>query len=240
MGGLNSLFFGACSSQPLYWGEGVYDMENVRFGMNVDQFYSKAKEMRNFKTKEEEETCRCFKKEKIECDTPDGKKTWVYQYESDEIKSGEVMARFGRFRYPYTGMVADHEGRLIGVLAKGIMKSGAEVDALLLALADTYGRRSKLIENPQGHCYFGWYAGDRTIQLRVGQISESGDFVEKSAGCSKGCVAPKYEVCLKVTDTAHDPLLDQISSGEWSGFADLSSVEKVCVIEPQKSRYAGR
>ena len=63
-------------------------------------------------------------------------KAVIYQYSSIETNYGEVLARFGNFEFPYTGMLADKSGKLIGILAQGRLDGTAAVDSLLYALAE--------------------------------------------------------------------------------------------------------
>ncbi len=111
--------------QPQYCGEGAYDLENVVFGMKVDKYYSKAKPYDGYPDK----SFRYFDKEKKICKTKKGKKAVIYQYSSIETNYGEVLARFGNFEFPYTGMLADKSGKLIGILAQGRLDGTAAVDS---------------------------------------------------------------------------------------------------------------
>lgn len=121
--GILSFFCGISAAQPQYWGEGAYDLENVVFGMKVDKYYSKAKPYDGYPDK----SFRYFDKEKKICKTKKGKKAVIYQYSSIETNYGEVLARFGNFEFPYTGMLADKSGKLIGILAQGRLDGTAAV-----------------------------------------------------------------------------------------------------------------
>lgn len=112
--GILSFFCGISAAQPQYWGEGAYDLENVVFGMNVDKYYSKAR----LYDGDYDESFRYFMKKKVKCKTQEGKKAVIQEYSSVETNYGEVLARFGKFEFPYTGMVADKSGKLIGILAQ--------------------------------------------------------------------------------------------------------------------------
>ena len=134
--GILSFFCGISAAQPQYWGEGAYDLENVVFGMRVDKYYSKAKTY----DEDYDESFRYFGKDKMICKTRKGKKAVIYQYSSIETNYGEVLARFGNFEFPYTGMLADKSGKLIGILAQGKLDGAAAVDSLLYALSEKYGQ----------------------------------------------------------------------------------------------------
>ena len=112
--GILSFFCGISAAQPQYWGEGAYDLENVVFGMNVDKYYSKAR----LYDEDYDESFRYFMKKKVKCKTQEGKKAVIQEYSSVETNYGEVLARFGKFEFPYTGMVADKSGKLIGILTE--------------------------------------------------------------------------------------------------------------------------
>ena len=129
--GILSFFCGISAAQPQYWGEGAYDLENVVFGMKVDKYYSKAKTY----DEDYDESFRYFMKKKVKCKTQEGKKAVIQEYSSVETNYGEVLARFGKFEFPYTGMVADKSGKLIGILALGRLDGAAAVDSLLYANA---------------------------------------------------------------------------------------------------------
>ena len=124
--GILSFFCDISAAQPQYWGEETYDLENVVFGMNVDKYYSKAKTY----DEDYDKSSRYFGKEKVKCETREGKKAVIYEYSSIETNYGEVLARFGEFEFPYTGMVADKSGKLIGILAQGRLDGEAAVDSL--------------------------------------------------------------------------------------------------------------
>ena len=128
--GILSFFCGISAAQPQYWGEGAYDLENVVFGMNVDKYYSKAR----LYDGDYDESFRYFMKKKVKCKTQEGKKAVIQEYSSVETNYGEVLARFGKFEFPYTGMVADKSGKLIGILAQGRLDEAAAVDSLLYAV----------------------------------------------------------------------------------------------------------
>ena len=241
--GILSFFCGISAAQPQYWGEGTYDLENVVFGMNVDKYYSKAKTY----DEDYDKSSRYFGKEKVKCETREGKKAVIYEYSSIETNYGEVLARFGEFEFPYTGMVADKSGKLIGILAQGRLDGAAAVDSLLYALAEKYGRECYATEEYFGYRNYGWHVNDRTIQLYVRKPNpEHKDAViyleENEKGERKivgGGSQPHtwYEVCLMVTKTKYDPFIDCISVGNWCNFNDLSSDVRSMEINPAAGVY---
>ena len=145
--GILNFFCGISAAQPQYWGEGAYDLGNVVFGMNVDKYYSKAR----LYDEDYDESFRYFMKEEVKCKTQEGKKAVIQEYSSVETNYGEVLARFGKFEFPYTGMVADKSGKLIGILAQGRLDEAAAVDSLLYAIAGKYGPKCFVTEE-----YFGY------------------------------------------------------------------------------------
>lgn len=157
--GILSFFCGISAAQPQYWGEGAYDLENVVFGMNVDKYYSKAR----LYDGDYDESFRYFMKKKVKCKTQEGKKAVIQEYSSVETNYGEVLARFGKFEFPYTGMVADKSGKLIGILAQGRLDGAAAVDSLLYAIAGKYGPQCFVTEEYFGYRNYGWHVNDRTI-----------------------------------------------------------------------------
>lgn len=241
--GILSFFCGTSAAQPQYWGEGAYDLENVVFEMKVDKYYSKAKTY----DEDYDESFRYFGKDKMICKTKKGKKAVIYQYSSIETNYGEVLARFGNFEFPYTGMVADKSGKLIGILAQGRLDGAAAVDSLLYALAEKYGQKCYMTEEYFGERNFGWYMNDRTIQLYVRKPNpEHKDAViyleENEKGERKivgGGSQPHiwYEVRLTVTKTKYDPFIDCISVGNWCNFKDLSSDVRSMEINPAAGIY---
>lgn len=241
--GILSFFCGISAAQPQYWGEGTYDLENVVFGMKVDKYYSKAKPYDG----EPDKSFRYFDKEKKICKTKKGKKAVIYQYSSIETNYGEVLARFGNFEFPYTGMLADKSGKLIGILAQGRLDGTAAVDSLLYALAEKYGQKCYMTEEYFGERNFGWYMNDRTIQLYVCKpVPEHLDAViyleEDEKGERKivgGGSQPHiwYEVRLTVTKTKYDPFIDCIEFGDWMYFNDLLSDVRSMEINPAAGIY---
>ena len=241
--GILSFFCGISAAQPQYWGEGAYDLENVVFGMNVDKYYSKAKPYDGYP----DESFRYFGKDKKICKTQKGKKAVIYQYSSIETNYGEVLARFGNFEFPYTGMLADKSGKLIGILAQGRLDGTAAVDSLLYALAEKYGQKCYMTEEYFGERNFGWYMNDRTIQLYVCKpVPEHLDAViyleENEKGERKivgGGSQPHtwYEVRLTVTKTKYDPFIDCIEFGDWMYFNDLLSDVRSMEINPTAGIY---
>ena len=241
--GILSFFCGISAAQPQYWGEGAYDLENVVFGMNVDKYYSKAKPYDGYP----DESFRYFGKDKKICKTKKGKKAVIYQYSSIETNYGEVLARFGNFEFPYTGMLADKSGKLIGILAQGRLDGTAAVDSLLYALAEKYGQKCYMTEEYFGERNFGWYMNDRTIQLYVCKpVPEHLDAViyleENEKGERKivgGGSQPHtwYEVRLTVTKTKYDPFIDCIEFGDWMYFNDLLSDVRSMEINPTAGIY---
>lgn len=241
--GILSFFCGISAAQPQYWGEGAYDLENVVFGMNVDKYYSKAKPYDGYP----DESFRYFGKDKKICKTQKGKKAVIYQYSSIETNYGEVLARFGNFEFPYTGMLADKSGKLIGILAQGRLDGTAAVDLLLYALAEKYGQKCYMTEEYFGERNFGWYMNDRTIQLYVCKpVPEHLDAViyleENEKGERKivgGGSQPHtwYEVRLTVTKTKYDPFIDCIEFGDWMYFNDLLSDVRSMEINPTAGIY---
>ena len=241
--GFLSFFCGISAAQPQYWGEGAYDLENVVFGMNVDKYYSKAKPYDGYP----DESFRYFGKDKKICKTKKGKKAVIYQYSSIETNYGEVLARFGNFEFPYTGMLADKSGKLIGILAQGRLDGTAAVDSLLYALAEKYGQKCYMTEEYFGERNFGWYMNDRTIQLYVCKpVPEHLDAViyleENEKGERKivgGGSQPHtwYEVRLTVTKTKYDPFIDCIEFGDWMYFNDLLSDVRSMEINPTAGIY---
>lgn len=145
--GILSFFCGISAAQPQYWGEGAYDLENVEFGMKVDKYYSKAKPYDG----DYDESFRYFMKEEVKCKTQEGKKAVIQEYSSVETNYGEVLAHFGNFEFPYTGMLADKSGKLIGILAQGRLDGAANVDSLLYAIAEKYGPQCFVTEEYFGH-----------------------------------------------------------------------------------------
>ena len=91
--GILSFFCGISAAQPQYWGEGAYDLENVVFGMKVDKYYSKAKTY----DEDYDKSSRYFGKEKVKCETREGKKAVIYEYSSIETRflpaSGNLNSR---------------------------------------------------------------------------------------------------------------------------------------------------
>lgn len=241
--GILSFFCGISAAQPQYWGEGAYDLENVVFGMNVDKYYSKAKTYDG----DYDESFRYFGKEKVKCETREGKKAIIQEYSSAVTHYEEVLARFGNFEFPYTGMVADKSGKLIGILAQGRLDGAAAVDSLLYALAEKYGQKCYMTEEYFGDRNYGWHVNDRTIQLFVckpdpGHKDAVIYFEENEKGERKiigGGSQPHtwYEVCLMVTKTKYDPFIDCISVGNWSHFNDLSSDIRSMEINPAAGIY---
>ena len=241
--GILSFFCGISAAQPQYWGEGVYDLENVVFGMNVDKYYSKAKTY----DEDYDKSSRYFGKKKVKCETRQGKKAVIQEYSSIETNYGEVLARFGKFEFPYTGMVADKSGKLIGILAQGRLDGAAAVDSLLYALAEKYGQECYMTEEYFGERNFGWYMNDRTIQLYVCKpVPEHLDAViyleENEKGERKivgGGSQPHtwYEVRLTVTKTKYDPFIDCIEYGDWMYFNDLLSDVRSMEINPAAGVY---
>ena len=241
--GILSFFCGISAAQPQYWGEGAYDLENVVFGMKVDKYYSKAKPYDG----EPDKSFRYFDKEKKICKTKKGKKAVIYQYSSIETNYGEVLARFGNFEFPYTGMLADKSGKLIGILAQGRLDGTAAVDSLLYALAEKYGQKCYMTEEYFGERNFGWYMNDRTIQLYVCKpVPKHLDAViyleENEKGERKivgGGSQPHiwYEVRLTVTKTKYDPFIDCIEFGDWMYFNDLLSDVRSMEINPAAGIY---
>lgn len=241
--GILSFFCDISAAQPQYWGEGTYDLENVVFGMKVDKYYSKAKPYDG----EPDKSFRYFDKEKKICKTKKGKKAVIYQYSSIETNYGEVLARFGNFEFPYTGMLADKSGKLIGILAQGRLDGTAAVDSLLYALAEKYGQKCYMTEEYFGERNFGWYMNDRTIQLYVCKpVPEHLDAViyleENEKGEQKivgGGSQPHiwYEVRLTVTKTKYDPFIDCIEFGDWMYFNDLLSDVRSMEINPAAGIY---
>ena len=102
--------------------------------MNVDKYYSKAKTY----DEDYDKSSRYFGKKKVKCETRKGKKAVIYEYSSIETNYGEVLARFGIFEFPYTGMVADKSGKLIGILARKVGRGGSSGFAAI-CLAEKYG-----------------------------------------------------------------------------------------------------
>ena len=241
--GILSFFCGISAAQPQSWGEGAYDLENVVFGMKVDKYYSKAKPYDGYPDK----SFRYFDKEKKICKTKKGKKAVIYQYSSIETNYGEVLARFGNFEFPYTGMLADKSGKLIGILAQGRLDGTAAVDSLLYALAEKYGQKCYMTEEYFGERNFGWYMNDRTIQLYVCKpVPEHLDAViyleENEKGERKivgGGSQPHtwYEVRLTVTKTKYAPFIDCIEFGDWMYFNDLLSDVRSMEINPAAGIY---
>ena len=241
--GILSFFCGISAAQPQYWGEGAYDLENVEFGMKVDKYYSKAKPYDG----DYDESFRYFMKEEVKCKTQEGKKAVIQEYSSVETNYGEVLAHFGNFEFPYTGMLADKSGKLIGILAQGRLDGAANVDSLLYAIAEKYGPQCFVTEEYFGHRNYGWHVNDRTIQLYVRKPNpEHKDAViyleENEKGERKivgGGSQPHtwYEVCLMVTKTKYDSFIDCISVGNWCNFNDLSSDVRSMEINPAAGIY---
>lgn len=241
--GILNFFCGISAAQPQYWGEGAYDLGNVVFGMNVDKYYSKAR----LYDEDYDESFRYFMKKKVKCKTQEGKKAVIQEYSSVETNYGEVLARFGKFEFPYTGMVADKSGKLIGILAQGRLDGAAAVDSLLYAIAGKYGPKCFVTEEYFGYRNYGWHVNDRTIQLYVRKPNpEHKDAViyleENEKGERKivsGGSQPHtwYEVCLMVTKTKYDPFIDCISVGNWCNFNDLSSDVRSMEINPAAGIY---
>lgn len=241
--GILSFFCGISAAQPQYWGEGAYDLENVVFGMKVDKYYSKAKPYDGHPDK----SFRYFDKEKKICKTKKGKKAVIYQYSSIETNYGEVLARFGNFEFPYTGMLADKSGKLIGILAQGRLDGTAAVDSLLYALAEKYGQKCYMTEEYFGERNFGWYMNDRTIQLYVCKpVPEHLDaviYLEENEKEERKIVGGGsqphtwYEVRLTVTKTKYDPFIDCIEFGDWMYFNDLLSDVRSMEINPAAGIY---
>ena len=188
-----------------------------------------------------------FMKEEVKCKTQEGKKAVIQEYSSVETNYGEVLARFGNFEFPYTGMLADKSGKLIGILAQGRLDGAANVDSLLYAIAEKYGPQCFVTEEYFGHRNYGWHVNDRTIQLYVRKPNpEHKDAViyleENEKGERKivgGGSQPHtwYEVCLMVTKTKYDSFIDCISVGNWCNFNDLSSDVRSMEINPAAGIY---
>ena len=242
--GILRFFSVSYNAQPQYWGEGAYDLENVVFGMKVDKYYSKAKTY----DEDYDKSSRYFEKKKVECKTREGKKAVIQEYSSIETNYREVLARFGKFEFPYTGMVADKSGKLIGILAQGRLDGAAAVDSLLYAIAEKYGQKCNATEGDFGNRNYGWHVNDRTIQLYVRKPNpEHKDAViyleENEKGERKivgGGSQPHtwYEVYLMVTKTKYDPFIDCISTGKWCNFSGSTSNIRNMEINPAAVIYA--
>lgn len=228
--GLLSLLNVSCNAQIQYWGEDTYDLENVKFGINVDKYYSKAVDIKKkWKTSEKfDHSMRYYSKDTIECITKDGRKDTIYEYGSFETTHSDVLARFGDFKFPYTGMVADKKGGMIGIIARGYLKNTVEVDSLLLSLAAKYGYMCLFTKSLHDDKNFAWRTNDRTIQLYVkapneGIVRTVLYYEEDEKGNHKLTGSGKRldtscEVSLFVTKTQYDPFLKQINMGEWCDF----------------------
>lgn len=226
--GLLSLLSVSCI--PQYWGEGTYELENVKFGIDVDKYYSKAVDIKKKKWKSSEKfdhSMRYYSKDTIECITTDGRKDTIYEYSSFETTYSDVLARFENFKFPYIGMVADKNGGMIGIIACGSLKDAAEVNSLLLSLAAKYGSTCLYSESLHGETNYAWHIDDRTIQLWSKNVDETVRnafyYEEDEKGNRKFVGSGKRldtsrEVSLFVTKTQYDPFLEQISMGKWIDF----------------------
>lgn len=229
--GLLSLFSVSCIAQNQYWGEDTCDLENIKFGMDVDKYYSKAVDIKKkiWKSSEKvDHSLRYYSKDTIECTTKDGRTDTIYEYGSFETTYSDVLARFGNVKFPYIGMIADKKGGMIGVIACGYLNNAAEVDSLLLSLAAKYGSTCLFTKSLHDEKNFAWRVNDRTIQLYVKDTNtevvrtvlyyeedEKGN--RKLTGTGEK-LYNKCDVSLFVTKTQYDPFLEQISMGEWCNF----------------------
>lgn len=231
--GLLSMFGleGCNAQQTQYWGEDTYDLENVKFGMDVDKYYSKAVDMKNKKWKRSEKfdhSLHYYLKDTIEYTTEDGRIDTLYEYSSIETTYSDVFARFGNFKFPYTGMVADKKGGMVGIIACGYLNNTVEVDSLLLSVAAKYGSTCLYLKDFSDGKNYAWHINDRTIQFytedpnketvhTVFYYEEDKKGNRKFVGSGKR-LDTSCEVTLFVTKTQYDPFLEQINMGKWCDF----------------------
>lgn len=206
---------GCNTTQPQYWGEGVYDMENVKLGMNVDTYYSHASD--NY----EKQATRYYEKQYPRRRSDSG--SWLdtdsltnmVEFWSRISDGNEMLAKFQDAEFFYTGMLADTKSGLIGVLARGEMDEKEQVNALLKALAAKYGDQCDYSKEAFGDIAYGWKENGKTIEFYVRASNYLGNGDESEADVS-------YEIYMYVTDSNYDAEIDSICEGNWIHFQNFA------------------
>ncbi len=247
--GLLSIFgFGECDAQqPQYWGENPYNLANVDFGINAVKFYSKAID-ENAAKDFDFDKYRYYSKTENECrNTEDDKKMVILDFSSSCTDYSEVLANFDGFEFPYTGMLADKKGKMIGIIASGRLDKVSEVDSLLFTLAKRYGSTCYYSEGSFAGKNYGWHANDKTIQLYVREpdpdhidaviyyeVDEKGNRKIVAGGSQPHTW---YEIRLIVTQTKYDPFISCISMGEWTAFRLFDQKNATLEIDTEEGVY---
>lgn len=103
----------AHAQQSQYWGESPYNLENVDFNTDVAKFHSKEQGITNFSLSDElDRSKRMYSVQRYELGD-----TVLFKYDSGETRFSDVMAKFGKFEFPYIGMHADKRNEMVGIIA---------------------------------------------------------------------------------------------------------------------------
>lgn len=166
MGLISMLKLGGCvhAQQPQYWGESPYNLENVDFNTDVAKFHSKEQDITNFNLSDElDRSKRMYIVERYELGD-----TVLFNYHSPETRFSDVMAKFGKFEFPYIGMLADKRNKMVGIMAKTRINTSEEIDELLFALADKFGSECN-VERKQRTTKLIWVKDAKRVQLIIKQ-----------------------------------------------------------------------
>ena len=167
---LNICMCSACNAQqPQQWGESPYDMETVDFGIDVAQFYSKAQDVTHASIEEIDKTKRHYAISENKHTEGD---TILYDYTAPMIDYGEVLAKFGKYKFPYIGMLANKQGQMVGVMAIIRFKEGEQMDAFRYAVTDKFGKDYVMGEDR--YIQYIWIKDDRRIQLSMKESASDG------------------------------------------------------------------
>lgn len=163
---LASFGLGSCTdSQAQYWGESPYILEKIEFGINVAEFYSKGQDITLFSWEEYNDTKHHYVKKNRDCGTEDHPMTLI-DYTAPSYNNADIMARFGKFEFPYLGMLATEKDQMVAVAVHIQFEGRKQTEAFLLALADKYGSEC-LIQKSSWGTHFIWQDKDKCVQLCV-------------------------------------------------------------------------
>lgn len=231
MGLISVLKFGGCihAQQPLYWGESPYNLENVDFNTDVAKFHSKEQDITNFSLSDElDRNKRTYGVERYELGD-----TVLFDYDSGETRYSDVMAKFGKFEFPYIGMLADERKKMVGIMAQTRINTSEEIDELLFALADKFGSECN-VEREQRMTKLIWVKDAKRVQLNIEQPNPERSnavlvFSEDENGkrtLTGGGSEPYtwYEVSLFIAREKYaHAIAECVRSGEWSSFGSYDT-----------------
>lgn len=94
--------------------------------------------------------------------------TVLFSYDSGETRFSDVMAKFGKFEFPYIGMLADKRNEMVGIIAETRINTSEEIDELLFALADKFGSECN-VKRKQRTTKLIWVKDAKRVQLIIKQ-----------------------------------------------------------------------